>query len=130
MSDFVPRPRHDALARRRPSFVTWRETQPGDAAPIVSAIEEWWPGCHVVHGVCHQLLEHLGDLSLIVEDGGELVAESGAWNRESVAFHVRLGFTLGQGGDVVDGLSKHRDVTGLGFDCVRMARRLDGGDDA
>jgi ribosomal protein S18 acetylase RimI-like enzyme len=163
-----------------PSELTWREAQPRDAAVVAAAIDAWWPGRHIVHGVCPQLLEHLGDTCQIVEDHGELVgflvgylsqrlpdagyihyagvhpdwrgrgvgremyrrfaadvrergrtrvvAETGAWNRESIAFHARVGFTLEAGDEIVDGLPVHRDVTGLGFDYVRMVLRLEKGD--
>ncbi len=158
------------------SDLTWREAEPGDAHAVVQAIEDWWPGFHIVHGVCPQLFEHFGDTSIIVEDDGELVgflagylsqrlpdagyvhyagvrrdarglgvgramyerfaalvrargrervvAETGAWNGGSIAFHRRIGFVLESGDEMVDGLPVCRDVTGMGFDYVRMTLPL------
>ena len=181
MNDFVTRPHNGPPVEPDPlSALTWREAQAGDAVAVAVVIDEWWPGRHIIHGVCPQLFEHLGDTSLIVEDHGELVgflvgylsqrfpaagyvhyagvrpdwrgrgmgramytrfaaivrergrtrvvAETGAWNRGSIAFHTRFGFTLDAGDEVIDGLPVHRDVTGLGFDYVRMVLRLEGGD--
>jgi len=181
VNDFVTRPHNgppvepDAL-----SSLTWRDAQDRDAGAVIAAIDEWWPGGHIVHGVCPQLFEHLGDTCLIVADQGELVgflvgclsqripaagyihyagvrpdwrgrgvgraiysrfaaivrergrtrvlAETGTWNRGSIAFHTGFGFTLEAGDEVVDGLPVHRDVTGLGCDYVRMVLRLEGSD--
>ncbi|HJW75871.1 MAG TPA: GNAT family N-acetyltransferase, partial [Thermoleophilia bacterium] len=53
--------------------LTWRDAVPRDAAPVAAAIDDWWPGRHMVHAVCPQLLEHLGDTCVIAEVGGELV---------------------------------------------------------
>jgi len=56
---------------------------------------------------------------------GEVFAETGAWNTESIAFHTALGFTLTPGDEIVDGLPVHHDTTGHGFDYVEMVWRLD-----
>lgn len=178
MNDFVTRPHNGPpVAPDALPALTWREAQAGDAVAVATAIDEWWPGRHMIHGVCPQLFDHLGDSCLIVEDRGELVgflvgylsqripeagyihyagvrpdwrgrgvgremyrrfaaivrergrtcivAETGAWNRESIVFHMRFGFTLEAGDEVVDDLPVHRDVTGLGFEYVRMVLRLD-----
>ena len=177
MNDFVARP-HGGLPAEpcELSELTWREAQARDAGAVVTAIDDWWPGRHMILGVCPQLFEHLGDTSLIVEAPGELVgylsqripdaayvhyvgvrpdwrgrgvgremhrrfaavvrersrtclvAETGAWNSESIAFHTRLGFTLEASDEIVDGLPVHRAVTGLGFDHVRMVLRVEGAD--
>ena len=55
----------------------------------------------------------------------EVLAEAGAWNVKSIAFHTALGFTLKPGDDVVDGLPVHLDTIGLGSDYVEMVWRLD-----
>ena len=60
----------------RPSRVaglTWRLAEPTDAEAVGQAIDAWWPGIHMVHAVCPQLFEHLGDTCMIVEDDGRLV---------------------------------------------------------
>ena len=181
MNDFVTRPHNGPPVEPGAlSELTWRDAQARDAGAVATAIDEWWPGRHIVHGVCPQLFEHLGDTSLIVEDHGELVgflvgylsqrvpeagyihyagvrpdwrgqgvgretyrrfaaivrergrtcivAETSSWNSGSIAFHMRFGFTLEAGDEVVDGLPVHHDVTALGFDHVRMVLRLEGGD--
>lgn len=54
-----------------------------------------------------------------------VVAETGAFNRASVAFHRRLGFSLEPGDDEVDGIPIQRDFLGTGEDVVLFRRRLD-----
>ena len=155
--------------------LVWRPAAPADAAAVIAAIDEWWPGTPMVHGVCPQLFEHFGDTCIIVEDDGRLVAflvgfmsqrfgdagyvhytgvrpdrrgsglgremyerfaqatrergrtevlaEAGAWNAGSIAFHTRLGFTLAPGDAIVDGLPV-RHPEGHGFDYVAMVWRL------
>ena len=53
-----------------------------------------------------------------------LLAETGAWNTRSIAFHTRLGFELLPGDELVDGLPVHHDTTGHGFDYVVMRMPL------
>ena len=53
--------------------VAWRPAGPDDAAAVAEAIDDWWPGRHMVHAVCPQLFEHLGDTCVIAEQDGELV---------------------------------------------------------
>ena len=161
-----------------PTGPVWRTAEAGDAEAVVAAIDDWWPGIHMVHGVCPQLLEHFGDTSLIVEEDGDLVAflvgfmsqrfpdagyvhymgvrpdlrggglgtemyrrfaaftrergrarvlaEAGAWNVRSIAFHKRVGFTLEPGDEIVDGLPVHHPE-GHGFDYVAMVWELGAG---
>ena len=157
--------------------LVWRPAEPSDSDAVIAAINDWWPGLHMVHGVCPQLFQHVGDTCLIVEEGGALAgflvgfmsqrmpdcgyihyagvhpdrrssglggemyrrfaaltrargrtaifAETGAWNRRSIAFHQRVGFVLQPGDEVVDGIPVHRDTTGHGFDYVEMIWPLD-----
>jgi len=56
----------------------------------------------------------------------EVLAETGAWNVQSIAFHKRVGFTLEPGDEIVDGIPVHHDTTGHGFDYVEMVWRLNG----
>jgi GNAT superfamily N-acetyltransferase len=159
--------------------VVWRTATAGDSAAVIAAIDAWWPGIHMVHAVCPQLFEQLGDTCLVVEDDEGLVgflvgfmsqrfrdagyvhyagvrpgrrgaglgtemyrrfarltrergrarvlAETGAWNVESIAFHQRVGFTLEPGDEVVDGIPVHHDAEGRGFDYVSMTWQLGGG---
>jgi ribosomal protein S18 acetylase RimI-like enzyme len=53
---------------------TWREARASDAAAVASAIAAWWPEHHIIHGICPQLFEHLGDTCLIVEEDRGLIA--------------------------------------------------------
>jgi GNAT superfamily N-acetyltransferase len=53
--------------------LTWRTAEPSDAEAVVAAITDWWPGVHMVHGVCPQLFEHFGDTCVIVEDDDGLI---------------------------------------------------------
>jgi GNAT superfamily N-acetyltransferase len=157
--------------------LVWRTAEAADAEAVIAAIDGWWPGIHMVHGVCPQLLEHFGDTSLIVEDAEGLLgflvglmsqrfadagyvhymgvrpgrrgdglgtemyrrfagftrergrtrvlAEAGAWNVQSIAFHRHVGFTLEPGDEIVDGLPV-RHPAGHGFAYVEMVWRLDG----
>jgi ribosomal protein S18 acetylase RimI-like enzyme len=159
--------------------LVWRTADPRDADAVSAAITDWWPGIHMVHAVCPQLFEHLGDTCLIVEREGRLVAflvgfmsqcfsdagyvhyagvhpdcrgaglgsemyrrfaqvtrdrgrtnvlaETGAWNVKSIAFHKRVGFTLEPGDEIVDRIPVHHDTTGHGFDYVQMVWRLGDG---
>lgn len=56
-----------------------------------------------------------------------LYAETGTWNTDSIAFHVRVGFVLQPGDEIVDGLPVHHDAAGVGFDFVVMVMPLDRG---
>jgi GNAT superfamily N-acetyltransferase len=53
--------------------LVWRTAEPSDAEAVVAAITDWWPGVHMVHGVCPQLFEHFGDTCILVEDDGALI---------------------------------------------------------
>ncbi len=53
-----------------------------------------------------------------------VVAETGAFNARSIAFHRRLGFTLEDGDDLVDGVPVTRNVHGTGEDVVLFSLRL------
>ncbi len=55
------------------SPIEWRTAESGDAAAVAQAIDDWWPGKHMVHAVCPQLFEHLGDTCALAEQDGELV---------------------------------------------------------
>ena len=57
-----------------PSELVWRPAEPEDAPAVAAAIDGWWSHAHMVHGVCPQLFQHMGDTCLIVEDGGEMIA--------------------------------------------------------
>jgi GNAT superfamily N-acetyltransferase len=157
--------------------LVWRPAVPTDADAVIAAIDAWWPGIHMVHAVCPQLFQHLGDTCIIVERDerlvaflvgfmsqcmpragyihyagvhpdhrgtglgremyerfariarergrGELFAETGAWNRESIVFHRAMGFELTPGDEIVDGTPVHHDVSGHGFDYVEMVWVLD-----
>jgi GNAT superfamily N-acetyltransferase len=157
--------------------LVWRAAGPADAEAVVAAIDDWWPGIHMVHGVCPQLFEHFGDTCFIVEDEDgllgflvgfmsqrfpaagyvhymgvrperrgaglgtqmyerfaqvtrargrtEILAEAGAWNVRSIAFHKRVGFTLEPGDEIIDGLPVQHPA-GHGFDYVKMVWRLSG----
>jgi GNAT superfamily N-acetyltransferase len=156
--------------------LVWRAAAPRDSEAVTNAIEEWWPGIHMIHGVCPQLFEHFGDTCLIGEEDGQLVAflvgfmsqrfpdagyvhymgvrpdrrgaglgsqmyarfaafarqrgrtrvlaEAGAWNVKSIAFHRHVGFTLQPGDEVIDGIPVHHPE-GHGFDYVEMVWSLD-----
>ena len=53
-----------------------------------------------------------------------VVAETGAFNTRSIAFHRRLGFTLEDGDELVDGVPVTRNVHGTGEDVVLFSLRL------
>jgi predicted GNAT superfamily acetyltransferase len=53
-----------------------------------------------------------------------LRAETGSFNRASIAFHARLGFDVEPGDEIVDGVPIHRDRTGLGHDYVMFTMSL------
>ena len=53
-----------------------------------------------------------------------LMAETGGFNRRSVAFHTGIGFTIEPGNDVVDGIAVHRDTGGIGGDYVVFSMDL------
>lgn len=55
------------------SSVAWRSAEPDDAAAVARAIDDWWPGKHMVHAVCPQLFEHLGDTCVLAEREGDLI---------------------------------------------------------
>jgi len=56
-----------------------------------------------------------------------LMAETGIFNRRSVAFHRAVGFTLEPGDAVVDGIPVHHDTDGLGGDFVVFSMDLEEG---
>ena len=53
-----------------------------------------------------------------------LKAETGTFNRASIAFHTRLGFALEPGDETVDGIPVHHDTVGLGHDYVLFTLSL------
>jgi GNAT superfamily N-acetyltransferase len=69
LSDGHDRP-PDALSH---ADLTWRSAEPADGPAVAKAIDDWWPGRHMVHAVCPQLFEHLGDTCVIAEREGALV---------------------------------------------------------
>jgi GNAT superfamily N-acetyltransferase len=50
-----------------------RNAELADAEALAKASDDWWPSTHVVHAVCPQLCEHLGDTCVNVEQDGDLV---------------------------------------------------------
>jgi GNAT superfamily N-acetyltransferase len=40
---------------------------------VIAAIDAWWPGLHMVHGVCPQLFRHVGDSCILVEHEDRLI---------------------------------------------------------
>jgi len=156
--------------------LVWRTAEAADASVVIAALDDWWQHEHMVHGVCPQLLDHVGDTCLIVEERGLLVAflvgfmsqrhpdagyvhymgvrpdrrsggigaemytrfaaltrergrtkvmaEIGAWNARSIAFHQRVGFVLKPGDEVVGGLPVIQDTTGHGVDYVEVVWTL------
>jgi GNAT superfamily N-acetyltransferase len=64
--------------------------------------------------------------TLVGERGSTVVvAETGSFNRASVAFHRRLGFSLEPGDGEVDGVPVQHDYLGTGEDVVLFRKRLD-----
>ena len=53
-----------------------------------------------------------------------LRAETGAFNRRSVAFHRSIGFTIEPGDEIVDGVAVHHDAIGIGGDYVVFSMDL------
>lgn len=53
-----------------------------------------------------------------------LRAETGSFNRASIAFHGRIGFAMEPGDAIVDDVPIHRDTTGLGHDYVMFTMSL------
>jgi GNAT superfamily N-acetyltransferase len=53
-----------------------------------------------------------------------LMAETGAFNGRSIAFHRSIGFRLLPGDDVIDGVPVHHDAVGIGGDYVTMSMDL------
>ncbi len=56
-----------------------------------------------------------------------LMAETGGFNRRSVAFHTSIGFTVEPGDVVVDGIPVHHDTGGIGGDYVVFSMDLQEG---
>jgi len=56
------------------SALVWRPAEPWDAPAVAAAIDDWWPGKHMIHGVCPQLFQHMGDTCIIVEEEGAMIA--------------------------------------------------------
>jgi ribosomal protein S18 acetylase RimI-like enzyme len=64
--------------------------------------------------------------ALARESGRTLVvAETGAFNRDSIAFHRRLGFLLEEGDVEIDGVPVQHGFHGTGEDVVLFLKRLD-----
>jgi ribosomal protein S18 acetylase RimI-like enzyme len=74
-------------------------------------------------GLGRELYERFS--TLVRERGGTaIVAETGAFNEKSIAFHRRLGFVLEGGGELVDGVPVMRDFHDTGEDVVLFSRRI------
>jgi GNAT superfamily N-acetyltransferase len=55
-----------------------------------------------------------------------LLAECGAFNRRSLAFHQSIGFTMLPGDMVIDGVQVHHDDVGIGGEYIELAMDLAG----
>jgi GNAT superfamily N-acetyltransferase len=53
-----------------------------------------------------------------------IMAETGAFNARSIAFHRSIGFTLEPGDELVDGVPVHHDRIGIGGDYVVLSMDL------
>lgn len=53
-----------------------------------------------------------------------IMAETGAFNARSIAFHQSIGFTLEPGDEVIDGVPVHHDRIGIGGDYVVLSMDL------
>jgi len=53
-----------------------------------------------------------------------IMAETGAFNTRSIAFHRSIGFTIEPGDEVVDGVAIHHDRIGIGGDYVVFSMDL------
>jgi len=53
-----------------------------------------------------------------------LMAETGAFNARSIAFHRGIGLTIEPGDEVVDGVAVHHDRIGIGGDYVVLSADL------
>ena len=75
-------------------------------------------------GLGRQLYERF--FALVRARGCTVVtAETGAFNKQSIAFHRRLGFTLEGGDELVGGIPVTRDYHGTGADVILFSMSLD-----
>lgn len=102
---------------------------------LVGALSQRHPGEAYVHflGV-HPDYRHLGlgrqlyeRFAAVVRPRGAtlIVAETGAFNAQSIAFHRRLGFTFAEGDVIVNGVPVTQNVHGTGEDVVLFSLPLD-----
>ena len=101
---------------------------------LVGVISQRYPGVAYVHfmgvhreywgrGIGRELYRRFAQMGR--ERGcTELWAETGAFNRNSIAFHRRIGFDLVPTDLVIDGLPVHRDEAGIGADYVEFRMDL------
>ena len=101
---------------------------------IVGMLSQRYPDSAYVHfmgvhpsyrllGLGRELYERF--FALVAERGRSMVvAETGAFNAQSIRFHRKLGFTFEAGDDVVDGVPVTRDVHGTGEDVVLFSMRV------
>lgn len=88
MNDFIPSSQSGSPADSRSLYpLISRDDQARD----VDIVQECWPGRRILRGVCPQLLEHLDDTHLAVEDRDKLVAvlDGHLLRRASDAYYVR-----------------------------------------
>ena len=87
-----------------------------------------YAGVHPDHRGAGLGAEMYARFAQLTRDRGrtQVLAETGAWNVKSIAFHKRVGFTLAPGDEIVDGIPVHHDTTGHGFDYVEMVWLLNG----
>jgi ribosomal protein S18 acetylase RimI-like enzyme len=101
---------------------------------LVGMLSQRHPGSAYVHfmgvhpeyrrlGLGRELYERFFD---VVRERGSavVVAETGAFNAQSIAFHGSLGFTFEDGDDLVDGVPITRNVHDTGDDVVLFSMRL------
>ena len=74
-------------------------------------------------GLGRQMYERFAEMTRS-RGRGEVFIETSTWNKESIAFHERMGFVFVPGDEVVDGLPVHHDTGGKGFDYVEMVWTL------
>jgi ribosomal protein S18 acetylase RimI-like enzyme len=101
---------------------------------LVGMLSQRHPGDAYVHFIgVHPDYRHLGlgrelyaRFAAVTSQRGAtaIVAETGAFNTQSIAFHRRLGFILEDGDELVDGVPITRNIHGTGEDVVLFSRPI------
>ncbi len=108
-----------------------RNAEPSGYLPIISVINAWWGNRNMADMLPKLFFVHFRQTSFVAEHGDDIVgfligfaSQTSPVNRGSVAFHLRMDFSMEPTEKTVDGISVVEDYDGRGEHRVLFSRTL------